>query len=686
MKRFIIISLLCMSMAEAFACAGGGTHNYYLFNVMGEQEFQYRTQETCRKNWIAYGEGAIEYGYNLDEIIETAQKKGDQLMVSYVQQLKKYIDCCDRISYSWDYPSKEEIAERNKTLTAVRSYAQSKLSTRLRSQHALLLMRCNMLLNRHSENITFWEQTACKYIETVYKEMMNNIYAGALTKAGRKAEGMRIFAEQNDLQSLYSVYYKGRSAAAIRQEYQRDPNSPVLPFLLQDFVNNTQEAYDTKAGIGNGEGKLFIRDISQAEAMQMCSLAQQAVRDGKTENPALWRSAEALLQWFFGNRNASLKLANEAVDMAGTERIKDNARVVRLFIRAERSEADASLDNFLAEELTWLDSKMTRDDPFFFHAYDRLTNELLVHKYKGRGQLSAAFLAAYSHSYSDFLWGGPSEENLSQDHSSEFFQYIDLLRPNQLQEFAAYVMSPKTRLDQWLAKHIHFDSNYLNDLLGTKYLRTGEWQKAISYLNKVPLTYFQQQLIVPYMATRSYKALPWADKKNLGWDPDPKDYHISKSQKIEFAQEMLQLENGFSALSGEQQCQRAFDLAVRYYQSSVYGDAWYLTRYGKSYYDTLRTDEMDRMAKATELLDIAKQSTSFQLKEKALYAKAYLPGDPWITEEWNDETTKYEKNLHPSSRQYRALGELLKFRNQNATRVSDYVSRCDVLKQFQKQQ
>ena len=66
MKRFIIISLLClgMGMNKAYGCAGMSTHNYYLFSVTGSTTFQQRVDEISRKNWIAYGDGAIQYGYN----------------------------------------------------------------------------------------------------------------------------------------------------------------------------------------------------------------------------------------------------------------------------------------------------------------------------------------------------------------------------------------------------------------------------------------------------------------------------------------------------------------------------------------------------------------------------------------------------------------------------------------------
>ena len=105
-------------------------------------------------------------------------------MVSYVQNLQKYLDCARSVSDErWEYPTKEELAARNKSLQSVRTYALGKTKSKLRSQHALLYMRCNMLLAKHQENVTFWEETASQYIETVYKDMMKNIYAGALQEA-----------------------------------------------------------------------------------------------------------------------------------------------------------------------------------------------------------------------------------------------------------------------------------------------------------------------------------------------------------------------------------------------------------------------------------------------------------------------------------------------------------------------
>ena len=160
LNRFIAISLVLACCQSAFACLWIETHNYYLFHVYDSEEFRTRVDNITRDNWRTYLEkGQDYYWFNADEVRKFAEGKGDALMVSYVSNLEKYLECASSVmSESWDYPTKEELDKRKQTLIAVRQYAQGKLTSRLRSQHALLFMRCNMLLGNHAENVTFWEQ------------------------------------------------------------------------------------------------------------------------------------------------------------------------------------------------------------------------------------------------------------------------------------------------------------------------------------------------------------------------------------------------------------------------------------------------------------------------------------------------------------------------------------------------
>lgn len=671
MKRFIIISLLEATVLTAGACGWMDTYNYYLFSPYDTHEFRSRVEQVTNDNWKAYMGSKEEYFYfEADEVAAAARRRGDQLMVSYVENLKKYLDCADeKRQEQWDYPTKEQLARRTQTLRAVRTYAQGKLGTRLRSQHALLLMRCNMMLGQHQQNVTFYEQTGSKMIESVYRDMMKNIYAGALYKTGHDAQAGRLFAEMGDWESLMTQYYKRRSFEAIRQEYQRDASSAVLPFLLKDFVNNAQEAIDAEeGGEGTPGGKLFIRDIQRREAQQMIGLAARVVSEGRSPVPAMWQSAKAWLEFMYGDRSKGLADIEAAAALDGTARMKDNVRVLRLYMKAALGSADGAMDNFLAAELTWLDDK-TREDDFFANARGRLVHHVLGKSYGHRPTMSLALMKALC--------------------SDDYDSFADTMDVERLKEYLDYVSSPaSTALDRFVKPRQKVDRNSMNDLVGTKYMRQCRWSDAVEWLGKVPVGYYEEKGYAVYAVNRKWTVEPWLRRQWLSSDlvyGDTK-WHLQSNPKLAFAREMLSLESSMKLLSGEALCQKSYDAAVRYAQASFTGDCWFLMRDGKSVADTVRSGESDLRQKALTLLQRASRSADFALREKALFAMTYgeLYSDKWFEPVWNSRTFDYERRVERRSQQYRAFAALADYEKQNSSRTSRYVSRCDEYIQFRK--
>ena len=553
MKRFIVISLLSAAALRLLACSGPDIKNYYVFSAYAHDDWNNRIQELCNSNWRSYLGSKDEYfWFDADEVMAAARKKGDQLMVNYVRNLKQYLDCAEAArSDVWDYPTKQDLAKRRQTLTTVAGYARQKLNTRLRSQHGLLLMRCQMMLGQHQQNVAFWEQTASKYINSVYRDMMQNIYAGALLKTGRDAKAGQLFAEQGDRQSLMTQYYKRRSYDAIRQEYLRNPNSAVLPFLLTDFVNNAQEAVDGPDGI---QGKLFVRNIQKKEAMQMCQLARQVVSEGKSSSPAMWQSAKAWLEFLFDNRKQASTDILEAVKMEGTERMKDNARVLMLYITAVQAPAGAAFDDYLADELKWIDGKQ-REDEFYRNALDRLAHQVLADKYAHRPVVAVSLLRAANSDWYD--------------------TYVDTMNVERLKQYIDYTSSTaQNALDKYLKARQRVNRDTMNDLVGTKYLRLCKWQDADKWLSRVPLSFYNVQHYAVYAANRRYTVEPWLKRQWLKQDMEysGKVQHLASNPKTDFARDMLKMEGELNVLTGAARQQRCYDLAVRYAQASFTGD------------------------------------------------------------------------------------------------------------------
>lgn len=98
MKKFIIISLLSALVMPALACGGWGTDNYYMFSPYFGQSFKDRVQKICNDNWKAYiGDTSDNewWSFHDEDVLKAARQKGDALMVSYVQNLQKYLKCAD---------------------------------------------------------------------------------------------------------------------------------------------------------------------------------------------------------------------------------------------------------------------------------------------------------------------------------------------------------------------------------------------------------------------------------------------------------------------------------------------------------------------------------------------------------------------------------------------------------------
>ena len=159
---------------------------------------------------------------------------------------------------------------------------------------------------------------------------------------------------------------------------------------------------------------------------------------------------------------------------------------------------------------------------------------------------------------------------------------------------------------------------------------------------------------------------------------------LKSNYKIDFAREMLKLEKEVAIAKGDDQCQRYYDLAVRYAQAGYTGDCWYLTQYGKSCVDTVGKNEKDLAAIAFELLGKASQAKDKRLKEKALFGRCYyyLNTSPWLTIEWNMDTSRYDFILHPESSQYQALQALENFERNSGQPIAKFISNCDVYNTF----
>lgn len=720
MKKSIIAVCLLTTIptCKPLACISEGpTHNRYMFSVFHRDALDGPTYlADINSYWIDYCQGKIKQSYyeqftnsfyanHSEEILKIAQAKGDNAMVTYLKLLNRYISVCDLFTIDgWHYPTKQEIAERKQKALAILAAAKVYRGSKLKQQYVLLQMRLNMILGYNIANANLWNNTAKKFTKTCWRDAMQNIYARALYKSGKRLAACDQYAVSGDMASIKRVIGNYRSLAGIKTIYQQSPNSPSLNYLVQDFVNNVQETLDTKPEDANDTEWFDLIDakrIYRKEALEFVNFANTVGNANKSKYPCLWLSAAAMVNYLLGNQQQAMNEAAQAINANGTPRMRDNARAIRMLITTRSSQLDDNYTAYLLGELRWLDSKIKteRHNPSVYDNHYSDVKDRVIHKgieplfvKSGKPLVALAVCDMMRKEENDYY---RKVDNLDEREGynryqlmthwpgDEVYVQMDSLTANQLLSYYKYITStPSNALEQYVVTRTFKDEQYFNDLIGTKYMAEGRFSEAIPYLQDLTTEFMSNQAISIYEATRQYDIERWfhRQKTNDDWD----FAKVTTNKKLKFCKEMLTLQSQASiAREGAPLEDIAYKLATRFYQASCYGDCWWLTHHYKSVSDSARSWELDYAKEAIKYLTICKKSKDNAMRYNAIYALAFIPSDPWFT-------TSYDKNWNevwlnrPESLQYKALQELNLFATSHPTLVDQYTTRCDVLEKFRK--
>lgn len=708
MKKFLILSIVLLSGLSALACGPSPTPNYYMFSVYNRNQMDDIFATRMTQYWTNYTDGKADKWdmmglFHVDTremkestncIVQTALAKNDQETLDYLQLLIKYMQACDAFDENrWNYPTAEEKAAALRDMQYINNRARSYEGARYRAQYGLLVMRTYMMMNKPTSVMQTWETMGKSLPESVYKDKMKNIYAWGLLKSGKRQEACEIYAEQGDMTSIKWCVRDKRNLKGIKEEYAANPNSPTLVFLVQDFVNNAQETADADSP----EVMQYVEatSIYENEIKQFIAFAGDVVKQGKTKSPAMWQAASGFLNYMIGNQSAALKQLTEAQKMKGTQRMKDNARACYLLVATKDAKPEKKYYDFLKKELLWLGEKDKEDQTMGEDGYsshyaeviNRVTNSALIPQFEAWNRPEVvvnlkAMLSLYPHR--DYMAN-------SLNIFGEEWYMIDDLTAQETIDYRNYLNStPGNDFERWLMTFVDkkVNNNVLNDLIGTKYLREGNFDAALPYLQQVPASYISTLGLSRYMARRDYHKERWMGRQIVDYEStywSGEDYGpkaVKTNQRLEFCQNVIDLKRQLAnARNNEEKAKIEYNLASILYQASYKGDCWYLTRYAQSAYDSIDyKNEADLIGQSIALLNNCKEHTSdFRLKEKALYALAFVPhGDEIFTYTYDADYNAIP-HLNRGSKAFNAMNELWEFYYANRNKVSKFVSNCDAL-------
>ena len=282
--------------------------------------------------------------------------------------------------------------------------------------------------------------------------------------------------------------------------YKHIPNSKHLELCVENIVN---QHFDNRFGSNKTSHK-----AQKQESEAFNKTAEEILADGKSNNPALWKSAQAAFAYIDGDNALALNLIRQADSLKGTKNVKENIRMMRLlFLASDTTTNDSLYENALLPDLQWLVAQIRKDQNtnkgFYYdegYEYEEITGfpqhrvkilrrTILIEiisrfEKEGRPDRCLAYLDVYSSLCARAI---DKHHKLSLNYGSHFLIYADTTNVENVKKHLALLKSGgESDMDKFLVKNSSKDYNFLNELIGTKYMRTESWDAAIVYLKKVP--------------------------------------------------------------------------------------------------------------------------------------------------------------------------------------------------------
>lgn len=340
-------------------------------------------------------------------VLNYARINGDKEMQLYLYCLATYLQAVDEGgSYNdWEYPSSQQTiaasTQFRKVLQMLKLTHPVKHADRLR----LLQMRVLYRLGDFTACDRLWAQSLITEPANVFQRMTCGFYAATLFARDRRDEAARLYALIGDAISARFCMNNRNSVAYMRSVADVDPNSSVLPFMVENFVNSLQETHDVTlftndlsdneveelfwidyCGDDDGHAlyttdftRLFNRDrffnetftshfanygtfaVAPSETEAFMAFSAEMLKRSDVNDPILWRTARAYIFYMRGQHDEAWAEINQPSERpASTAHIADCERLVRFLIATTLTD-EAQMEHAVADLLPWLRSKVKEE-------------------------------------------------------------------------------------------------------------------------------------------------------------------------------------------------------------------------------------------------------------------------------------------------------------------------------------
>ena len=603
-------------------------------------------------------------------------KTNDMEAIKYLILAKQCETARAKRTDAWWYPTKEDI--ENKDLKQILDEALAYQGTRFKTRYLLQAMRAAFTMKQHDLCIQLWNEHIKNGPESSIKRMCEDYIGGVYFQREEYQKAISHYA--NTMQTSASFWWcvgqlteKNTDIDRIKMLYQYQPNSPELAKMIQKICREAEKRANLKIFDGyidenedeeyNPGYKSYLK--SRDRYIELRDFALWVASEKKSNNPAMWQYAAAFLTLLDNESEMASKFIAKAKRMKGTDFIKNNIKVLSIIIEAYNGKYNKSFEARILPKLQWLD-QMTKTnltteikeeylgyENLVFNNYSmyyyndmmrKITLSIMMPKYiEQHNEVKALMLAGMASEhlrtltqYRQYKKDHPYLKNWNIDFSTDIFFAMETLPIESMIEYSQKLQSGgKTKFESFLLSRCYVNLDYLNEIIGTRYMREEQFEKAVEYFSKIDTTYDQTLNIYCYFDHDPFED-PFYGIKYI---------KPSSGYKLRYATRMLDLQRILPLV---------VDPVIRSEASYHYAqgliravtDCWSLVRYRKGFlYDRFEDDGFEKwgaamLLHAQELINESLTlSDDIELQAKCITTKVWLNGD-------EDYEYRYETGLY----------------------------------------
>ena len=553
------------------------------------------------------------------------KRNDDQEILDFLILAKKCEKTRGEMLDPWYYPSMNDGSYLS--LSEIEEAAKAYKGRRLKDRYALQAVRAMVSAQKYQEIVDYWNDIKNTIDDGLIRNMILDYVLGAYSRVGRIDEALEYFIAKGDLNSImYCLYEKGEIKGLIDKlecinKYA--PNSSRIPRILQENIEGL-EPWGS-----NYRSYEYRRDTSLVQEYPMhASLYKLAKR--MTQHPssdkAVWYYTAAFLADLDAKPQEAWSHIRKAAEYPASEFLKESIRVMKMYLDAKVSTYDSAYEARLYQDLQWLDNKITsniddsirekmsrwggyemRNNISQYYWNDMLRRILLAEvcpRMMDRGMTTRALQLANIAdnrliTLCDIVNGVSMKVHRSENYHNSFdfqgdFHNMTLeVSPDDLAAYIKQIQSSTSAFDRFLNERGYTDTDYLYDILGTRYLAACNYSQAVKSLSKVSADYQKRLNTYCYMGHDPFSL----NKKNI---------EIPLQYKLGFAREMVRLEEAIKSAT-DPSMKGTYMIRYATGIQNSYTLCWPLTRY-----------EDSRWYKPEKVMDEQTRNTIKKLYEEGL--------------------------------------------------------------------